>query len=121
MPDKYGKVETNDHWETKVKGIYAIGDVIKGAMLAHKAEEEGIAAVERILGEGGHVNYGTIPGVIYIFPEVASVGQTEEELKRLVLNTERVSSPSWLTQEQELIMKLMDLLRFSQIKKQTRF
>lgn len=79
--DKFGKIETNDHWETKVKGIYAIGDVIKGAMLAHKAEEEGIAAVENILGEHGHVNYHTIPGVIYTYPEVASVGFTEEEIK----------------------------------------
>lgn len=79
--DKYGKVETNDHWQTKVSNIYAIGDVIKGAMLAHKAEEEGIAAVENILGEHGHVNYHTIPGVIYTYPEVASVGFTEEELK----------------------------------------
>jgi dihydrolipoamide dehydrogenase len=79
--DKYGKVEVNDHWETKVKGIYAIGDVIQGPMLAHKAEEEGIAAVERILGEAGHVNYNTIPGVIYTYPELASVGKTEEELK----------------------------------------
>lgn len=69
--DKYGKVEVNDHWETKTKGIYAIGDVIKGPMLAHKAEEEGIAAVERILGEAGHVNYNTIPGVIYTYPEIA--------------------------------------------------
>lgn len=79
--DKYGKVEINEHWETKVKGIYAIGDVVKGIMLAHKAEEEGIAAVETILGEAGHVNYNTIPGVIYTHPEVASVGFTEEEIK----------------------------------------
>jgi len=79
--DKYGKVEINEHWETKVKGIYAIGDVVKGMMLAHKAEEEGIAAVETILGEAGHVNYNTIPGVIYTHPEVASVGFTEEEIK----------------------------------------
>lgn len=79
--DKYGKVETNDHWQTKTPHIYAIGDVIKGAMLAHKAEEEGIAAVETILGEHGHVNYHTIPGVIYTYPEVASVGFTEEEIK----------------------------------------
>ena len=78
--DKMGRVETNDHWQTVVPNIYAIGDVIKGAMLAHKAEEEGIAAVESILGEAGHVNYNTIPGVIYTYPEVASVGQTEEEL-----------------------------------------
>lgn len=81
VSDKYGKVETNDHLQTNVSSIYAIGDVIKGAMLAHKAEEEGIAAVENILGEAGHVNYGTIPGVIYTHPEVATVGKTEEELK----------------------------------------
>jgi len=80
--DKYGRIETNDHWQTKVSHIYAIGDVIKGAMLAHKAEEEGIAAVEQIIGEGGHVNYNAIPGVIYTYPEVATVGKTEEELKK---------------------------------------
>ena len=79
--DKYGRVETNDHFETKVKGVFAIGDAIKGPMLAHKAEEEGIAAVEHIVGEGGHINYNTIPGVIYTHPEVGSVGKTEEELK----------------------------------------
>ena len=61
--------------------IYAIGDVVAGPMLAHKAEEEGVAAVEHILGEGGHVNYGAIPGVIYTHPEVANVGLSEEELK----------------------------------------
>jgi dihydrolipoamide dehydrogenase len=78
VADKYGKVETNDHLQTKVPHIWAIGDCIKGAMLAHKAEEEGIAAVENILGEAGHVNYDTIPGVIYTHPEVAAVGKTEE-------------------------------------------
>lgn len=62
--------------------IYGIGDVVQGAMLAHKAEEEGIAAIEHILGEGGHVNYNAIPGVIYTSPEVANVGLSEEELKR---------------------------------------
>ena len=61
--------------------IYAIGDVVAGPMLAHKAEEEGVAAVEHILGEGDHVNYGAIPGVIYTHPEVANVGLSEEELK----------------------------------------
>lgn len=61
--------------------IYAIGDVVDGPMLAHKAEEEGIAAVEHILGLGGHVNYETIPGVIYTYPEVANVGLSEEQLK----------------------------------------
>ena len=79
--DKFGRVETNEHFETKIPGVYAIGDVIKGPMLAHKAEEEGIACVEHILGEGGHINYNTIPGVIYTYPEVGSVGKTEEELK----------------------------------------
>lgn len=78
--DKYGKIEINEHFETAISGIYAIGDVIKGPMLAHKAEEEGIACVEHIIGEGGHVNYDTIPGVIYTYPEVGSVGKTEEEL-----------------------------------------
>jgi dihydrolipoamide dehydrogenase len=76
-----GMVVTNDHFETNVKGVYAIGDVIKGPMLAHKAEEEGIAAVETIAGNVGHVNYDAIPGVIYTHPEVATVGKTEEQLK----------------------------------------
>lgn len=79
--NKFGRVEINDHWQTKKPHIYAIGDVVDGPMLAHKAEEEGIAAVEHILGEGGHVNYGAIPGVIYTHPEVANVGLSEEELK----------------------------------------
>jgi len=79
--DQRGVIDTNDHWQTKHSHIYGIGDVVKGAMLAHKAEEEGIAAVEHILGEGGHVNYNAIPGVIYTHPEVAWVGKSEEELK----------------------------------------
>jgi dihydrolipoamide dehydrogenase len=66
--------------ETKVKGIYAIGDCTTGPMLAHKAEEEGIAAVETILGLGGHVNYNVVPGVVYTHPEIANVGKTEEDL-----------------------------------------
>ena len=74
-------MEINDHFQTKIPTIYAIGDVVRGPMLAHKAEEEGIAAVEQILGLGCHVNYGCIPSVIYTYPEVASVGKTEEELK----------------------------------------
>jgi dihydrolipoamide dehydrogenase len=79
--NQYGRVDINNHWETKVPGIYAIGDVVEGAMLAHKAEEEGIAAIEQICGEGGHVNYNAIPGVIYTHPEVANVGLSEEQLK----------------------------------------
>jgi len=76
-----GQVVTDDHWRTNVDGIYAIGDVIDGPMLAHKAEDEGMAVAETIAGQQGHVNYGVIPGVIYTTPEVASVGKTEAELK----------------------------------------
>jgi len=76
-----GQIETDDQWRTNVDGIYAIGDAIAGPMLAHKAEDEGMAAAEAIAGKHGHVNYGVIPGVIYTHPEVAAVGQTEEELK----------------------------------------
>ena len=69
------------HFQTNVPGIYAIGDVIRGPMLAHKAEDEGIAVAEILAGQAGHVNYDVIPGVVYTAPEVASVGKTEEELK----------------------------------------
>jgi dihydrolipoamide dehydrogenase len=76
-----GQIPINNTWQTEQKHIYAIGDVVAGQMLAHKAEEEGIAAIEHILGEGGHVNYDAIPGVIYTHPEVANVGITEEQCK----------------------------------------
>ncbi|MCR9108241.1 dihydrolipoyl dehydrogenase [Marivita sp. XM-24bin2] len=76
-----GQIKTDAHWQTNVKGIYAIGDCIDGPMLAHKAEDEGMACAEVIAGKAGHVNYGVIPGVIYTHPEVANVGQTEEQLK----------------------------------------
>ena len=79
--DERGRVKTDGHFATNVAGIYAIGDVIAGPMLAHKAEDEGVALAERLAGQAGHVNYGVIPGVIYTAPEVASVGKTEEELK----------------------------------------
>jgi dihydrolipoamide dehydrogenase len=77
---KRGQIET-DHWKTSVPGIWALGDVVEGPMLAHKAEDEGMAVAECIAGQQGHVNYGIIPGVIYTNPEVASVGATEETLK----------------------------------------
>jgi dihydrolipoamide dehydrogenase len=80
--DQRGRVQTNGHFATNVKGIYAIGDVIAGPMLAHKAEDEGIAIAEILAGQAGHTNYDVIPGVVYTFPEVASVGKTEEELKQ---------------------------------------
>ncbi len=76
-----GQIKTDAHWQTSVPGIYAIGDVIEGPMLAHKAEDEGMAAAEVIAGKHGHVNYDVIPGVIYTHPEVANVGKTEENLK----------------------------------------
>jgi dihydrolipoamide dehydrogenase len=79
-PDKRGFIET-DHFRTSAEGVWAIGDVTHGPMLAHKAEEEGVACIETIAGKAGHVNYEVIPNVIYTYPEVASVGRSEEELK----------------------------------------
>lgn len=80
--DERGRVKTDGHLRTNVAGIYAIGDVVVGPMLAHKAEDEGVAVAEIIAGQAGHVNYDVIPGVVYTSPEVASVGKTEEELKK---------------------------------------
>lgn len=80
--DERGRIETDAHLETAVKGIYAIGDVVKGAMLAHKAEEEGVFVAETIAGQKPHIHYHLIPGVVYTWPEVAGVGYTEEELKK---------------------------------------
>ncbi|WP_075595142.1 dihydrolipoyl dehydrogenase [Novacetimonas hansenii] len=79
--DKRGRIVTDAHYATNVPGIYAIGDVIAGPMLAHKAEEEGVAIAELLAGQAGHVNYGAIPAVVYTWPEVATVGKTEEVLK----------------------------------------
>jgi len=79
--DQKGRIRTDDHFATNVTGIYAIGDVIAGPMLAHKAEDEGVAVAEILAGKAGHVNYEVIPNVVYTYPEVASVGRTEEELK----------------------------------------
>ena len=80
--DNRGRVQIDPHFSTNVKGIYAIGDVVAGPMLAHKAEDEGVAVAEIIAGQAGHVNYDVIPGVVYTTPEVAAVGKTEEELKQ---------------------------------------
>ena len=84
--DKKGRIDVDKKFRTSVNNIFAIGDVIKGPMLAHKAEEEGIAVAEILAGQSGHVNYDVIPGVIYTSPEVAAVGKTEEELKKLNIN-----------------------------------
>jgi dihydrolipoamide dehydrogenase len=80
--DARGFVQTDAHYATNVPGIYAIGDVTRGPLLAHKAEEEGVALAEILAGQAGHVNYGVIPGVVYTWPEVASIGATEEQLKQ---------------------------------------
>jgi dihydrolipoamide dehydrogenase len=79
--DERGRIKTDAHQRTNVANIYAVGDAIIGPMLAHKAEEDGVAVAETIAGQKGHVNYDLVPGVVYTWPEVATVGQTEEQLK----------------------------------------
>jgi len=79
--DKAGRIQVDGRFQTNIAGIYAIGDVIAGPMLAHKAEEEGVAVAEMLAGQSGHVNYETVPGIVYTWPEVAAVGKTEEQLK----------------------------------------
>jgi dihydrolipoamide dehydrogenase len=76
-----GQVEVNDHLQTSASNIYAIGDVVRGAMLAHKAEEEGVLVAEFLAGQKPHIDYNLVPNVIYTWPEVAAVGKTEEQLK----------------------------------------
>ena len=117
--DDRGRVIVNDHLETNVPSILAIGDVVRGAMLAHKAEEEGIFVAEYIAGKQAHINYNAIPGVIYTHPEVASVGYTEEELiakskslLRQKSSTIRVCSLSWLTPARRPSLTLMDWSKF---------
>ncbi|MFN5982827.1 MAG: dihydrolipoyl dehydrogenase [Fluviicola sp.] len=88
-----GQMDVNDHLQTSIPNIYAIGDVIKGAMLAHKAEEEGVYVAESIAGQKPHINYNLIPGVVYTWPEIASVGKTEEELKAAGINYKAGSFP----------------------------
>jgi dihydrolipoamide dehydrogenase len=91
--DRRGVIEVDENFATSAKGIYAIGDCIPGPMLAHKASEEGIACVEKIAGRWGHVNYDTIPAVVYIHPEIASVGKTEEQLKEAGLEYNKGAFP----------------------------
>jgi dihydrolipoamide dehydrogenase len=93
LEDRGKKIPVNSHLETKVAGVFAIGDVVKGAMLAHKAEEEGVYVAEYIAGQKPHINYNLIPGVVYTWPEVAAVGQTEEELKTAGVNYRMGSFP----------------------------
>ena len=82
IKDDKGRIKVNKKFQTNIKNVFAIGDVIDGPMLAHKAEEEGIAVAELLVGQSGHVNYDVIPGVIYTSPEVAYVGKSEEQLKK---------------------------------------
>jgi len=91
--DKAGRIEVSENYQTTVAGVYAIGDVIKGPMLAHKAEDEGVAAAEIIAGQKSHVNYAAIPGVVYTQPELASVGQTEEQLQEAGIDYNSGSFP----------------------------
>jgi dihydrolipoamide dehydrogenase len=91
--DEKGRIPVDDHFATNIAGVYAIGDVIRGPMLAHKAEDEGIACVERIVTGHGHVNYDAIPNVVYTSPEVAGVGKTEEELKAAGIEYRKGSFP----------------------------
>ena len=93
LEERGKKIPVNQHLETKVAGVFAIGDVVKGAMLAHKAEEEGVYVAEFIAGQKPHINYNLIPGVVYTWPEVAAVGQTEEELKTAGVNYRMGSFP----------------------------
>lgn len=91
--DRMGRIKVNEHFATSVPSVFAIGDAIEGPMLAHKAEEDGVACVENIAGQAGHVNYDTVPGVVYTFPEVASVGKTEEQLKDAGIKYRKGSFP----------------------------
>ncbi|MBI5365352.1 MAG: dihydrolipoyl dehydrogenase [Planctomycetes bacterium] len=91
--DEKGRIQVDDHFATTIAGVYAIGDVIRGPMLAHKAEDEGVACVERIVTGHGHVNYDAIPNVVYTSPEVAGVGKTEEELKAAGIEYRKGSFP----------------------------
>lgn len=91
--DERGRIPTDNHLKTPIEGIYAIGDVVKGAMLAHKAEEEGVFVAEQLAGQIPHIDYNLIPGVVYTWPEVASVGKTEEELKSAQIKYKKGSFP----------------------------
>lgn len=109
--DKRGIIETNNHLQTNVSNIYAIGDVVKGAMLAHKAEEEGVYVAEMLAGQKPHINYALIPGVVYTWPEVAAVGRTEEELKADGVNYKSGSFPMKALGRARASMDLMGFVK----------
>jgi dihydrolipoamide dehydrogenase len=95
--DERGAIVVDDDCKTNLPGVWAVGDVVRGPMLAHKAEEEGVAVAERIAGQHGHVNFNTIPWVIYTSPEIAWVGQTEQQLKADGVKYKAGTFPSWPT------------------------
>jgi len=109
--DKRGIIETNSHLQTNVSNIYAIGDVVKGAMLAHKAEEEGVYVAEMLAGQKPHINYALIPGVVYTWPEIAAVGRTEEELKADGVNYKSGSFPMKALGRARASMDLMGFVK----------
>ncbi len=109
--DDRGRVEVDDHLKTAVDNIYAIGDVVKGAMLAHKAEDEGMYVAELLAGQKPHINYNLIPGVIYTWPEVAAVGKTEEELKEAGVNYKVGSFPLKALGRARASMDIMGLVK----------
>jgi dihydrolipoamide dehydrogenase len=106
-----GQVEVNEHLQTNVPGIYAVGDVVRGAMLAHKAEEEGVFVAELLAGQKPHMNYNLIPGVVYTWPEVAAVGKTEEELKAAGVDYKVGSFPMKALGRARASMDLMGLIK----------
>lgn len=106
-----GQVEVNEHLQTNVPGIYAIGDVVRGAMLAHKAEEEGVFVAELLAGQKPHLNYNLIPGVVYTWPEVAAVGKTEEELKAAGVEYKVGSFPMKALGRARASMDIMGLIK----------
>lgn len=106
-----GQVEVDEHLQTNIPGIYAVGDVVRGAMLAHKAEEEGVFVAETLAGQKPHMNYNLIPGVVYTWPEVASVGKTEEELKAAGVEYKIGSFPMKALGRARASMDLMGLIK----------
>jgi dihydrolipoamide dehydrogenase len=110
-PDKRGMIEVDSHLQTSVPGIYAIGDVVRGPMLAHKAEDEGVFVAEQLAGQKPHLDYNLIPGVVYTWPEVAAVGKTEEELTAAGIPIKVGSFPMKALGRARASMDLMGLVK----------
>ena len=119
--NQFGQILTDENLKTNIDGIYAIGDVTSGPMLAHKAEDEGIALAEMLAGQSGHVNYDIIPSVIYTSPEVASVGKTEEQLKKKIKVIRLENFHLWEMDVQKLVFQQTVMQKFYQTKLQIEF